>query len=40
MIIAALATLALDGYASYFAAESLGGDQQATLIWADLFCSL
>jgi hypothetical protein len=37
MVIAALATLALDGYASYFAAESLGGDQQATLIWTGIF---
>ena len=40
MVLAALATLALDGFASYFAAESLGGDQEATLIWTAIFLGI
>jgi len=40
MVLAALVTLALDGFASYFAAESLGGDQQATFIWTGIFLAV
>jgi hypothetical protein len=37
MSLIALALLGLDSWAAYFAAEALGGDQRATLLWAALF---
>ena len=37
MSLIAVALLALDSWAAYFAAEALGGDQRATLLWAALF---
>jgi lipoprotein signal peptidase len=37
MSLIALVLLTLDSWAAYFAAEALGGDQRATLLWAALF---
>jgi hypothetical protein len=39
-LLLAMVTVALDGVACYFAAEALGGDQSATLVWTALFLAV
>jgi hypothetical protein len=39
-VILALVTIVLDGVACYFAAQALGGSQDATLVWTGLFLAV
>ena len=39
-VILALVTVVLDGVACYFAAQALGGSQDATLVWTGLFLAV